>query len=392
MKLVYISAGIGIHVEAIADTFYKLLGDDFCFISTKQPTGKEGIHKFAEMGREYHSKPYNLCVWESEVNEKKAYELIEKADVVIAGGTQFHYFINRVNERKCTFLCNERWFKKPFYLISIRGWKFLFGTLRRIQNENFHFLALGAYCANDAQFLKIFNDRIYQFAYLVPIEKYDVKQLLETKRNKKTRIMWCARFIDWKHPELVVDLAKRLVKNNYFNFEITMVGGNTPLQDKIKRKILKNGLKDYISIIEGLPNSDVRKLMLQSNIFLVTSDRKEGWGAVLNEAMGSGCAVVASNQIGATPVLIKNGVNGLVFKSKSVESLYQNVKLLLDDTGTMEQMAIGAYDTVTSEWSSENVARRFLELSKSILEGNPVVFTSGPCSKALPCNEYLVCL
>lgn len=387
MKLVYISSGIGIHIESLTDCFYSLLGNDFVFVSTKQSSKNGGIHKFAELGRDYSTKPYNLNAWESEANRVKATNLIIQADVVLAGGAPFDYFVERVKEGKCTFLCNERWFKKPFYKISPKSWKFLLGTLKRNQSDNFYFLALGAYCANDAHFLRIFKDRIYHFAYLVPIEQYDVIRLLETKRNDVVKIMWCARFIDWKHPELVVGLAKLLVNNNYTNFEITMIGGNTPMQDQIKKKIAENGLDKYIKIIEGVPNQEVRRLMKESNVFIITSDRKEGWGAVLNEAMGSGCAIVASNQIGSVPVLLKHGENGLIFRSKSVESLFYNVKVLLDDVSLRERLAVNAYSTVTGEWSVENVAKRFLLLSQSILDGQPVSFFNGPCAKAYPCCE-----
>ncbi len=39
----------------------------------------------------------------------------------------------------------------------------------------------------------------------------------------------------------------------------------------------------------------VRAYMERADVFLFTSDFNEGWGAVLNESMNSGCAVVASH-------------------------------------------------------------------------------------------------
>ena len=49
--------------------------------------------------------------------------------------------------------------------------------------------------------------------------------------------------------------------------------------------------------------------MEKSEIFLFTSDKGEGWGAVLNESMNSACAVVASHAIGSVPFLLKDGEN-----------------------------------------------------------------------------------
>ena len=36
--------------------------------------------------------------------------------------------------------------------------------------------------------------------------------------------------------------------------------------------------------------------MEKADIFLFTSDRREGWGAVANEAMNSACALVVSGK------------------------------------------------------------------------------------------------
>lgn len=41
--------------------------------------------------------------------------------------------------------------------------------------------------------------------------------------SKYVNILWCARFIDWKHPELAILLAQRL-KDNKYNFHLDMIG------------------------------------------------------------------------------------------------------------------------------------------------------------------------
>ena len=53
--------------------------------------------------------------------------------------------------------------------------------------------------------------------------------------------------------------------------------------------------------------------MERADIYLATSDRQEGWGAVINEAMNSGCAVVADHMMGAVPYLISHEENGMIY-------------------------------------------------------------------------------
>lgn len=386
MKLLYVTQGMGLHVMAISDAYYKILGDDFRFIWTRQPSSKEySIHKHAEMGLSY-DKPYIYHAWKSDKSKSEAIRMVNEADVVIFGGQSFEYVEQRIKNHKLTFSSSERWFKRPFYTISPKGWLSLYRSIIKIQNENYFHLALSAYCANDLAVMHSFKNRVFKYGYLVPIEQYDIEECVKNKRRTTLEIMWCARFIDWKHPELVTNLAKKLVDNGISQFHISMVGAASQLQEKAKQFVKRNNLQNHVSIIEGLPNSEVRAMMKNSNIFLVTSDRKEGWGAVLNEAMGAGCGIVASNEIGSTPFLLKHKQNGLVFKSRSLDSLYTNTLLLIKNQEIRETMAINAYKTITGEWSADNVANRFIQLAESILQGKPIQFENGPCSLSFPCN------
>lgn len=387
MKLIYVTQGMGLHVMAISDAYFRILGNDFCFVWTQKPSdGTTGIHKHAEMGLSYE-RPYIFHAWESNEKSYEAIRMINESEIVIFGGISFEYVEQRIKNRKLTFHSSERWFKKPFYAISPRGWLSLYRSIIKIQNENYYHLALGAYCANDLAFMRSHNNRVFKFGYFVPIEQYDITHCVESKRRQVLEIMWCARFIDWKHPELVTGLAKRLVDHKITNFHINMVGAASRLQDKSREYVRKHNLQQYITIIEGLPNAEVRAMMKNSNIFLVTSDRKEGWGAVLNESMGAGCAIVASNQIGSTPFLLKHKQNALIFKSKSLDSLYDNVALLISERQLRESLAVNAYHTITGEWSVENAANRFIALAESLLQNIPIQFEDGPCSLSYPCDE-----
>ena len=141
-------------------------------------------------------------------------------------------------------------------------------------------------------------------------------------------------------------------------------------------------VEDVVAFKGNVPNSQILAEMRKHDIFLFTSDRNEGWGAVLNEAMSSGCAVVASNEIGSVPFLVKHRENGLIFKSKDVDSLYENVKYLMDNRQERYRISKSAYETMLNVWSPQNAAKRLLQLMEGMLKGKVVEFESGPCSKA----------
>ena len=129
---------------------------------------------------------------------------------------------------------------------------------------------------------------------------------------------------------------------------------------------------------------DVRKKMEESDIYFMTSDRKEGWGAVVNEAMNAGCVVVASHMVGATPNLICHEENGLIFQSGKVDSLFNETEKIINNTCYRKQIAVKACETIEKLWNPQIAARRLLEFCE---KRRTDLFESGPCSKELPVRE-----
>ena len=127
---------------------------------------------------------------------------------------------------------------------------------------------------------------------------------------------------------------------------------------------------------------EVRKLMDASDIFLLTSDYKEGWGAVCNEAMNSGCVVVASHAAGAVPTLIKHRQNGLIFPSGDFTKMASLVEELVADQKWRLSLGENAYETLESEWNHMVAARRLIQFSEDVLRGEIEPWTSGPLSEA----------
>ena len=198
--------------------------------------------------------------------------------------------------------------------------------------------------------------------------------------------MWCGRFIDWKHPDDAVELARKLKENGY-DFSLNMVGTGV-MEEELKALTLKYGLEDRVHFLGSMPPEKVREYMEESEIFLFTSDRGEGWGAVLNEAMNSGCAVVASNEIGSVSYLIKEGINGIVYETGDIDMLYEKAKYLFDNHDKAAGIGVSACTTIAKEWNAVVATDRLYDLvSRVLLSKKENVYTSGPCSLAEPISH-----
>ena len=156
------------------------------------------------------------------------------------------------------------------------------------------------------------------------------------------------------------------------------------MEDQLKIRAAEASFDVYVTFLGSMKPSQVRSHMEQAGIYLFTSDRQEGWGAVLNESMNSGCAVVASHAIGAVPYLVKNNENGLIYQSGNVDMLYEKVKYLLDHPEEQKRLGKAAYRTITETWNAEVAAQRLINLAQHILNGeeSPDLYENGPCSRA----------
>ena len=243
-----------------------------------------------------------------------------------------------------------------------------------------YLLCASAYAADDYAKMGLFRGKSYKWGYFPAALPYDTETLLPQKEPGS--IFWAGRLLDLKHPDDAIRLAARLRDAGY-SFSLRIAGSGT-LEPKLRGMIAQYALESQVCLLGSLSPEQVRREMERSAIFLFTSDRHEGWGAVLNEAMNSGCAVVASDAAGSTPYLVENSVNGCVYRAGNRNELYENVVRLLEQPSTREAMGKHAYETITNTWNAQEAARRLVDLIRAISEGvpSPELYLEGPCSRA----------
>lgn len=334
------------------------------------------------------SRPYVLQAWKSKENYDTAIHLLHESDVALFSGPEaLKLEVLRAKTGKLTFDVSERWLKHGILnLASPRLLRFFWHYYTTFAHQNVYKLCSSAFACNDHYKLHSFKDKCFKWGYFTKVEDFP----LETAANfggysgeTEVHIMWCARFLRLKHPELPVILAKRL-KDKGYNFVLDMYGSGVELEHT-RNLASELEVLDAVRFLGNLPNDEILKQMRSHEIFLFTSDKNEGWGAVLNESMSNGCAVVASNMIGAVPFLIEDGVSGLVFQSEDIDSLETKVMSLLDNAEYRRTIARNAIHSMRTTWSPANAARQFLKLISAIQTGdNSLIPMQGPCSKANP--------
>ena len=369
MKIVFLSNIFNHHQKPLSDELYRL-NPDYFFVETEEMHDEQ-----RNMGYAVAEKlPYVLTYMHDRL---LCDHLIDEADVVIIGSAPEKLIERRKRNCQLVIRYSERPLKKKqnlfYYLYRLVRW-----NLRTPFWKPIYMLCAGAYVASDYKLFGMYMGKAYKWGYFTSVKEFEsIECVLEEKR--KNSILWTSRLISWKHPEIAIELAGYL-KDRSIPFEINIIGTGV-CEKTLKKMVEERHLNDNVHLLGVMIPVQVREYMEQSEIFISTSDRMEGWGATVNEAMSSLCAVVADERIGSVPYLIENGNNGFSYKAK--RELFETVEYLLLNKDKRMYVAKNAYQTMQNLWNPKVAAARLLALLDDLRQkGQSDLFEIGPCSRA----------
>lgn len=377
-KLVLFSNYLNHHQQPLADAFYELLGDSFAFVATMPVDDLE-----LKGGKDYSSREYCVVAAKDCTSKALAMNLARTSEICIFGAQSLDYAIERAKQPNCglSFEFGERWLKRGWINVlspHLRRW--WLNYQRYFRHKPFYKLNASAFAASDHWKLHTYEGRCYRWGYFTAVpEKNEVEASLDVSTSGiAPTFMWCARFLKLKHPELPVLMAEKLRQKGH-RFVIDFYGSG---EEEASTRALAShlGLEDCIHFLGAVPNEQVLQAMRQHDIFLFTSDSNEGWGAVANESMSQGCALVGSDAIGSVPFLLKHRENGMIFKSCNVESLTEQVEWLLNHPFEMNRIQQAAIETMQNVWSPKQAARNFLQLVNDLQNNRECSVKDGPGS------------
>ncbi len=323
--------------------------------------------------------PYVSLFYEDREECKR---LILDSDVTILGwsdGLIYDIEQERLSSGKLTYRVSERIYREgQWKFVSPKGIIAKYREHIRFRNKPVYLLCAGAYVASDFDLIRSYPGKKLRWGYFPQIKNEDyVKPVLTDCIN----ICWAGRIIELKHCEHAIEVA-RLLNEKGYNFHMDIIGDGNKKAD-IEALIDRYNLQGRVALHGGKKPDEVIDFMQKADIYLFTSNYLEGWGAVVNEAMECGCAVVASHEAGAVPFLISDGVNGLTYENCSIRALQDKVLYLFENRDKIREFGRRAKETMTREWNAQNGAKELVRFSKEFLDGRePRPCASGPVSLA----------
>ncbi|MBT1515632.1 glycosyltransferase [Bradyrhizobium sp. SRL28] len=140
--------------------------------------------------------------------------------------------------------------------------------------------------------------------------------------------------------------AVRRARDEGLNITYT-IAGEGMFREAIVTKIGELGLRDSVKLTGTVSENEVFQLLSDADAFLLTSVGKgEAWPVSVMEAMGAGLPVISSI-IGATPEMIRPGVDGFLVPQRDEDAIFEKIMILARNV--QERQQIGAAARMTSQ-------------------------------------------
>lgn len=375
MKTVFISNYINHHQIPFSDALYGKLGEDYHFIQT-EPMEEERV----QMGwsADPEKIPYVVLL---EREEARCRKLLAEADLVLAGWSEREDLLTeRLQSGGLVLRISERIYREgQWKAVSPRGLVRKWKEHTRYRRSPVYLLCAGAYVASDFALIGAYPGKKFRFGYFPELKKYEKETLMANKPGDGCiHMVWAGRMIPLKHPEFAVRLAEELQRDGY-RFHLHFAGGGE-LEAELKQAVREKGLKERVTFYGFQKPEEVRRIMERCHLHLFTSNQLEGWGAVVNEAMNSGCVVVANAQAGAVPYLIRDGENGFSYPRGAYRIFSDKVRALFAHPERIEEMGWAAYETIAGTWNAVHAADECLRFYENWKAGRIDPPENGPFS------------
>lgn len=155
----------------------------------------------------------------------------------------------------------------------------------------------------------------------------------------RLRIAFASLFVDYKGPQVLAE-ALALLADRGLDVECVFAGDvlDPQLFDAVRQRCAALGFGDRVRFPGFLDRPGMARLLAQSNVLVFPSTYDEPFGITQVEAMAAGVTVVTS-ATGGSREIVRDGIDGLVFKNGDAADLADTLAGLAADPGRWAALA-----------------------------------------------------
>ena len=143
--------------------------------------------------------------------------------------------------------------------------------------------------------------------------------------NEGLKVLWVGRLLKLKRVDTIIKAVGECSKSKKITLDIYGFGLE---EARLKKLAAKYG--DVIKFYPPVPISEVRKLMREHDVYVLSSNGYEGWGAVVSEALEEGMAVIGTYEAGSSATILQESNLFHAGDWRRLKKLLQNGILRVD--------------------------------------------------------------
>jgi glycosyltransferase involved in cell wall biosynthesis len=209
------------------------------------------------------------------------------------------------------------------------------------------------------------SSKVFPFAYVTERPVGVSGNGDEEKEDTTFRILYLGQIIRRKDGVTAIRGLKNLSARDW---QFDIVGNGADLQ-RWRQVASECGVAERIHFHPAVDNRVIGSLLQRADLFLLPS-RRDGWGAVVNEALMSGVPVICSDNCGAAD-LLREPWRGCTFKTGSVESLQSILQRWIETHGRRTEESTARIREWSFALEGPRTARYLVEIVGHVRAGGP---------------------
>ena len=307
-------------------------------------------------------------------------EMLENCDILLSGQRVLNLFEKRAVKGLKTYYYSERWFK-PVSIVrlfglfdcSIPGWvRMLVPSYRRMakrfvrwmnSDPNARCLAIGPWAKKDMLRIGVDESKIVPWGYFVAPSDHKTSLHSQPQPSTSTssplRILWVGRMVYLKRVDTIIRAVREVERrgeDGQWKIQLILVGDG-PEKNRLQylaNRTIEQSNNQIITFLPSQPIDKIREIMRGHDVFVFASDARDGWGAVVNEALEEGLVAIGTYETGASATMLSKERQFMAGDWRRLAMLLKECAAL-KVLGQLRGPGIGA-------WSAKAATERLLQL------------------------------
>jgi len=201
--------------------------------------------------------------------------------------------------------------------------------------------------------------RHFRIPYFCDLEPFS-NAPRQSRHEGRVVFLFCGQMIARKGVDLLLAAFQRLGGGA----RLLLVGREAELPQMLAP--LPASIRERIEYAGFQPPEELPRFFAQADVFVLPS-RYDGWGVVVNQAVGAGLPIICSDMVGAARDLVEEEVNGLLFPAGDAAALAGKMQRLVAQPGLAARWG-EASRRRARHWTPEAGAAQWVEAFQATLD------------------------